>query len=71
MGRLQFVEMAVRMNSLVQEIERDPCCDDCGAKITTGFMFIGCPKGDKCFLFPHDSDDDVKEFARNLIYDAD
>ena len=47
--------------------EREAICDKCGAPIETGFMFIECPHKDQCALFPHDADESVQAFARELI----
>jgi hypothetical protein len=41
----------------------EPCCDKCGAEITTGFMALFCPKRKECeFWVP-----EIEEFEREWI----
>ena len=44
-----------------------PTCDLCGAEITSGFMFLTCAYGDKCYLFPRGAPEETQAFARKLI----
>ncbi len=36
--------------------ERDPCCDRCGAPITTGLMAAFCPHRERCEYWPEDEE---------------
>jgi hypothetical protein len=50
--------------------QQSPCCDKCGAEITTGLMAAFCPKGKECEFWNPAVDEFMADFGLRRTIDT-